>query len=109
MSLVIEKFFGSKKCRRRSPARSNAGSSARAIGVNPVETYIRAGTCRQAMGVTIVSRSLPLGSTTTLAALPAMSRLPAAPLSSYRLVGAGLYPAWVASCSVMYLPFLVVP
>jgi len=31
------------------------------------------------------------------------------PLSSYRLVGAGLYPAWVASCSVMYLPFLVVP
>jgi len=56
-----------------------------AIGVNPVETYIRAGTCRQAIGI------------------------PAYPLSSYRLVGAGLYPAWVASCSVMYLPFLVVP
>jgi hypothetical protein len=31
------------------------------------------------------------------------------PLSSYRLVGAGLYPAWIASCSVMYLPFFVVP
>jgi len=31
------------------------------------------------------------------------------PLSSYRLVGAGLYPAWIASCSVMYLPFRVVP
>jgi len=30
-------------------------------------------------------------------------------LSSYRLVGAGLYPAWIASCSVMYLPFRVVP
>src|SRR6266550_4508403 len=30
------------------------------------------------------------------------------PLSSYRLVGAGLYPAWIASCSVMYLPFRVV-
>jgi NADPH:quinone reductase-like Zn-dependent oxidoreductase len=56
-----------------------------AIGVNPVETYIRAGTCRQAIGI------------------------PAYPLSSYRPLGAGLYLAWIASCSVMYLPFLVVP
>ncbi len=31
------------------------------------------------------------------------------PLSSYRFVGAGLYPAWIASCWVMYLPFRVVP
>jgi hypothetical protein len=31
------------------------------------------------------------------------------PSSSYRLVGAGLYPACFASCSVMYLPVLVVP
>jgi hypothetical protein len=31
------------------------------------------------------------------------------PLSSYRPFGAGLYPACFASCSVMYLPFLVVP
>jgi hypothetical protein len=30
-------------------------------------------------------------------------------VSSYRLFGAGLYPAWIASCSVMYLPFFVVP
>jgi hypothetical protein len=30
-------------------------------------------------------------------------------LFSYRLLGAGLYPAWIASCSVMYLPFRVVP
>ena len=30
-------------------------------------------------------------------------------VSSYRLLGAGLYPAWIASCSVMYLPFFVVP
>jgi hypothetical protein len=28
---------------------------------------------------------------------------------SYRPFGARLYPAWIASCSVMYLPFLVVP
>jgi hypothetical protein len=28
---------------------------------------------------------------------------------SYGPFGAGLYPAWIASCSVMYLPFLVVP
>jgi hypothetical protein len=53
--------------------------------VNRVETYIRSGTCRQAIGIA------------------------AYPLSSYRLVGAGLYPACFASCSVMYLPFLVVP
>jgi NADPH:quinone reductase-like Zn-dependent oxidoreductase len=56
-----------------------------AIGVNPVEIYVRAGTCRQAMGI------------------------PACLLSSYRPLGAGLYPACFASCSVMYLPFLVVP
>jgi hypothetical protein len=30
-------------------------------------------------------------------------------VSSYRLFGAGLYPAWIASCSVIYLPFFVVP
>jgi hypothetical protein len=30
-------------------------------------------------------------------------------LSSYRPFGAGLYPACFASCSVTYLPFLVVP
>jgi hypothetical protein len=30
-------------------------------------------------------------------------------VSSYGLFGPGLYPAWIASCSVMYLPFLVVP
>ena len=30
-------------------------------------------------------------------------------VSSYRLFGAGLYPASIASCSVMYLPFFVVP
>jgi hypothetical protein len=30
-------------------------------------------------------------------------------LSSYGRFGAVLYPAWTASCSVMYLPFLVVP
>jgi hypothetical protein len=53
--------------------------------VTPFKTYIRAGTCRQAMGI------------------------PAYPLASYHLVGAGLYPPWIASCSVMYLPFLVVP
>jgi hypothetical protein len=32
-----------------------------------------------------------------------------APSSSYGLFGAALYPVWIASCSVMYLPFLVVP
>ena len=85
MSLVIQKFFGSKKCRRRGPVPGQVLVRMQAIGVNPVETYILAGTCRQAIGI------------------------PAYPLSSYRLVGAGLYPAWVASCSVMYLPFLVVP
>ena len=30
-------------------------------------------------------------------------------LPSYCPLGAGLYPAWIASCSIMYLPFLVVP
>jgi hypothetical protein len=35
--------------------------------------------------------------------------IPAYLFSSYRLLGAGLYPACFASCSVMYLPFLVVP
>jgi hypothetical protein len=28
---------------------------------------------------------------------------------AYGPFGSGLYPAWIASCSVMYLPFLVVP
>jgi len=28
---------------------------------------------------------------------------------SYCPLGAGLYPACIASCSIMYLPFLVVP
>jgi hypothetical protein len=28
---------------------------------------------------------------------------------SYGPFGARLYPAWIASCSIMYLPFLVVP
>jgi hypothetical protein len=31
------------------------------------------------------------------------------PLFSYGRFGAGLYPVWIASCSVMYLPVLVVP
>jgi hypothetical protein len=31
------------------------------------------------------------------------------PLFSYRRFGAGLYPVWIASCSIMYLPVLVVP
>ncbi len=52
--------------------------------------------------------SHPLGS--TLGSL--RSRLPLSAneaVSSYGLFGPGLYPAWIASCSVMYLPFLVVP
>jgi hypothetical protein len=30
-------------------------------------------------------------------------------LCSYGPFGAGLYPVWIASCSIMYLPLLVVP
>ena len=43
MSLVIQKFFGSKKCRRRGPVPGQVLVRMQAIGVNPVETYIRAG------------------------------------------------------------------
>ena len=44
MNLAIRKFFGSKKCRRRRPGPGEVLVRIHAIGVNPVETYIRAGT-----------------------------------------------------------------